>query len=92
MKRGSAATRSQKARSAAVLRVVGAGRPVEPDDAAAPQHVVGDDERAIGQPAAVDERVEVAAVFGLERVDEGEVERAGQARVARRERVERRGR
>ena len=58
-------------------------------DATAPQDVVGGDERARREPP--DERLEVRLVFGLERVDEDEVERAVELRVVggRREGLER---
>ena len=50
-----------------------------PRNATAPQDVVGDDEGPRRQP--VDERLKIAKVFGLERVDEGQVERARESRV-----------
>ena len=87
MKRGSARTAASKARRAVVFASSGAagrgaGRP------AAPQDVVGDDERA--RREAVRQRLEVAAVLGLERIDEDEVERAGERGPAVAERLERR--
>ena len=57
VKRGSARTAASNARSAAVFASSAATGRV-PDDAAAPQDVVGDDERARREPG--DERLEVA--------------------------------
>ena len=87
MKRGSARTAASNARSAAVFASSGRDRPGA-RDATAPQDVVGDDERA--RREASGERLEVGPVFGLERVDEDEVERAVEGRLAGRERLERR--
>ncbi len=56
-------------------------------DAAAPQDVVGGHQRAPGQPP-IDEGVEIRLVLRLQRVDECHVERAGQRRLRRRERLE----
>ena len=64
-------------------------RPGRVDDAAAPEDVVGDDERARRQPR--DERLEIALVLRLQGVDEGEVERPGERRLPGRERLERLG-
>ena len=79
MKRGSASTAASNARRAAVFGVVGRGRP-RAGDAAAPQDVVGGDERAGRE--AVGERLEVRLVLGLERIDEDQVERPGERRIA----------
>ena len=85
VKRGSPRTTASKARSAVVSASVIAGV----RHAAAPQDVVGDDEGA--RREARDEGIEVRLVLGLQGVDEGEVERAGQGGVGGGERLERLG-
>ena len=68
--------------------VVGVAR-ASAGGAAAPQDVVGDDERV--RREARDELLEVGRVLGLERVDEGELERPVQRRFALAERGQRPG-
>ncbi len=60
------------------VRVAGLDRPGA-GHAAAPQHVVRDDESTRREPP--DERLEIRLVFGLQRIDEDEVERASEGRV-----------
>ena len=49
-------------------------------DAPAPEDVVGEHERARCE-AAGGQRIQIRAVFGLERIDEGEIERPGEGRL-----------
>ena len=89
MNRGSPNTRSQKARRAVVRSPSSSGR--DPRDAAAPQDVVGEDQRT-WREAPIDEGVEICRVFLLDRVDEHEIEWAGQCGLGGPEGVERLGR
>ena len=91
MNRSSPRTRSAEPAERVRARVVGLRR-ARPRDAAAPEHVVGDDERARRQAAPVDEGVEVRLVLGLEGVDEGHVERSRERRFPVGEGFERLGR
>src|SRR6185503_7902990 len=74
---------SELGRAITVAGRSGTGRPAAPED------VVGDDERAGGE--ARSEGIEVARVLRLQGVDEGKVERALERRPGGREGVQRRG-
>ena len=78
VKRGSASTAASNARRAAVLASSAAAGRV-PDTRPLHRTLSAAIERAGQQP--VGERVEVALVFGLERVDEDHVERTGERRI-----------
>ena len=88
LKRGSASTAVSNARSAVVFASSGAaGRVPE----TRPLHRTLSATTSAPGARRPDERLEVGRVLGLERVDEGEVERPVERRFARAERVERRG-
>ena len=81
---GSAETRAQNSRSTSVPSP-GSGR-ARPGRAAAPQHVVGDDDGARREP--VHHCRQVREVLVLQRVDEDHVERPGQRFVGAGKRLE----